>query len=64
MESRSLNKKCFNESFEEYINIGNRVSPEILVSLEEIENPDRFVDTIASNIYLKSRTKTTNIRRV
>ena len=45
------------ESFEEYINIGNRVSPEILVSLEEIENPDRFVDTIASNIYLKPERK-------
>ena len=45
------------ESFEEYINIVNRVSPEILVSLEEIENPDRFVDTIASNIYLKPEQK-------
>ena len=41
------------ESFEEYINIGNRVSPEILVSLEEIENPD----SIASNIYLKPEQK-------
>ncbi len=45
------------ESFEEYINIGNRVSPEILVSLEEIKNADRFVDTIASNIYLKPEQK-------
>lgn len=41
------------DAFEEYINIGNRVSPEILVSLAEIENVDRFIDTIASNIYLK-----------
>lgn len=45
------------DSFEEYINIGNRVSPEILISLEEIEDPDRFVDTIASNIYLKPEQK-------
>ena len=45
------------ESFEEYINIGNRVSPEILVSLGEIENADRFVDTIAANIYLKPEQK-------
>mgnify|MGYP000420570934 CR=1 FL=1 len=45
------------DAFEEYINIGNRVSPEILVSLEEIENADRFVDTIASNIYLKPEQK-------
>ncbi|WP_419727685.1 endopeptidase La [Terrisporobacter petrolearius] len=45
------------DAFEEYINIGNRVSPEILVSLGEIENVDRFIDTIASNIYLKSEQK-------
>ena len=38
------------DAFEEYINIGNRVSPEILVSLAEIENVDRFIDTIAANI--------------
>ncbi|HBI93923.1 MAG TPA: endopeptidase La [Terrisporobacter glycolicus] len=45
------------DAFEEYINIGNRVSPEILVSLGEIENVDRFIDTIASNIYLKAEQK-------
>ncbi len=45
------------DAFEEYINIGNRVSPEILISLAETENVDRFVDTIASNIYLKSEQK-------
>ena len=41
------------DAFEEYINIGNRVSPEILISLAEIDNVDRFIDTIAANIYLK-----------
>lgn len=41
------------DSFEEYINIGNRVSPEILISLADIDNVDRFIDTIAANIYLK-----------
>ncbi|WP_455538075.1 endopeptidase La [Terrisporobacter sp.] len=45
------------DAFEEYINIGNRVSPEILVSLAEIENVDRFIDTIAANIFLKSEQK-------
>ncbi|MDR0880354.1 MAG: endopeptidase La [Clostridioides sp.] len=45
------------DSFEEYINIGNRVSPEILVSLAEIDDVDRFIDTIASNIYLKPEQK-------
>ncbi|MGS5517392.1 endopeptidase La [Clostridioides difficile] len=45
------------DSFEEYINIGNRVSPEILISLADIEDVDRFIDTIAANIYLKSSQK-------
>lgn len=45
------------DAFEEYINIGNRVSPEILVSLGDIENVDRFIDTIASNIFLKAEQK-------
>ena len=45
------------DAFEEYINIGNRVSPEILVSLGDIENVDRFIDTIAANIFLKAEQK-------
>ena len=45
------------DAFEEYINIGNRVSPEILVSLADIDNVDRFIDTIAANIFLKSGQK-------
>ena len=45
------------DAFEEYINIGNRVSPEILISLGEIDNVDRFIDTIAANIYLKAEQK-------
>lgn len=45
------------DTFEEYINIGNRVSPEILISLADIDNVDRFIDTIAANIYLKPEQK-------
>lgn len=45
------------DRFEEYINIGNRISPEILLSIAEIDNPNRFIDTIASNMYLKSEQK-------
>ena len=45
------------DAFEEYINIGNRVSPEILISLADIDNADRFIDTIAANIYLKPEQK-------
>ena len=45
------------DAFEEYINIGNKVSPEILISLGEIEDVDRFIDTIAANVYLKPEQK-------
>ncbi|MEG1310723.1 MAG: endopeptidase La [Romboutsia sp.] len=45
------------DAFEEYINIGNRVSPEILISLSDTENVDRFIDTVAANIYLKAEQK-------
>ena len=51
------NKVNIFDAFEEYINIGNRVSPEILISLGDIDNVDRFIDTIAANIYLKSDQK-------
>ena len=40
------------DAFEEYINISNRVSPEILINLAEMDNEDRFVDTIAANMFL------------
>lgn len=41
------------DAFEEYINISNRVSPEILINLAEMDNENRFVDTIAANMFLK-----------
>jgi ATP-dependent Lon protease len=56
VEIEALVRNVFN-IFEEYINIGNMVSPEILVSLSEIDDIDRFVDTIASNMYLKGEHK-------
>lgn len=52
VEVEALVRNVF-DAFEEYINIGNRVSPEILISLADIDNVDRFIDTIAANIYLK-----------
>ena len=45
------------DAFEEYINISNRVSPEILINLAEMENENRFVDTIAANMFLKPEQK-------
>ena len=44
-------------AFEDYINIGNKMSPEILISLSEIDDYGRLVDTIAANIYLKNDKK-------
>ena len=41
------------DAFEEYINIGNRISPEILLTLSDIEEPSRFTDTVATNMFLK-----------
>lgn len=42
------------EAFEEYVNISNRISPEVMLTLTDIEEPGRFADVIASNIALKS----------
>ncbi|MFR3559138.1 MAG: endopeptidase La, partial [Paraclostridium sordellii] len=45
------------DAFEEYINISNRVSPEILINLAEMDNENRFIDTIAANMFLKPEQK-------
>ena len=44
-------------SFEEYIGIGNRISPEILLTIENIDSISKFADVIASNIALKLEQK-------
>jgi len=41
------------EAFEQYIEISNKISPEVLVSISEIEMPGRMADTIAANLVLK-----------
>ena len=56
IEVEALVRNVF-DAFEEYINIGNRVSPEILITLSDLDNVDRFIDTIAANIYLKPEQK-------
>ncbi|KXZ40358.1 ATP-dependent Lon protease [Alkalithermobacter thermoalcaliphilus JW-YL-7 = DSM 7308] len=45
------------DTFEEYINIGNKISPEILLALSDMEDPNRFVDTMCANILLKPSQK-------
>ena len=39
--------------FEEYIALSNRVSPDLILTVSEIEDPGRMADVIASYIYLK-----------
>lgn len=56
IETKALIRNVL-DAFEEYINIGNRVSGEILITLSEMENVDKLIDTICANIYLKSSQK-------
>ena len=45
------------DTFEEYVNIGNKVSGEVLITLADIDEPSRFADTVAANIILKPAQK-------
>ncbi|KAB3530077.1 endopeptidase La [Alkaliphilus serpentinus] len=45
------------EAFEQYIEVSNKISPEVLLSVAEIELPGRLADTIAANITLKQSQK-------
>jgi len=41
------------DTFEDYVSVNSRITPEILISVSSIENPERFADIVASNINLK-----------
>ncbi len=45
------------EAFEQYIEVSNKISPEVLISISEIEMPGRMADTIAANLALKPSQK-------
>jgi ATP-dependent Lon protease len=45
------------ERFEDYVKLSKKVSPEILITIDSIEEPGRFADLIASNLNLKIKTK-------
>ncbi len=45
------------DKFEEYVSLGNKVSPDILITVNEIEEPGRLADIISSYIHLKSSNK-------
>ena len=39
--------------FEQYIKLNKKIAPEVLVSLNQIEEPSKLADTIASHLNLK-----------
>ncbi len=44
-------------AFETYVNVSNRISPDVLVSVTTIDEPGRFADTVASHLALKTDQK-------
>lgn len=40
------------DAFAEYIDVSNKISPEVLLNISEIDTPGRLADTIASNVVL------------
>ncbi|WP_427338199.1 endopeptidase La [Caloranaerobacter sp. DY30410] len=45
------------EAFEEYVKVGNKVSPDVVITVSEISEPGRLADVIASYIQLKPEDK-------
>lgn len=43
------------DAFEEYTEVSDKISPETLININEIDMPGRLPDTIASNIVLKPK---------
>lgn len=43
--------------FEEYIKLNHKMSPEVIVSVSQIEDPEQIADAIASHIILKTADK-------
>jgi ATP-dependent Lon protease len=39
--------------FEQYIKLNKKIPPEVLVSINQIENPSKLADTVASHLALK-----------
>lgn len=43
--------------FEQYIKLNHKISPEVIVSVSQIENPEQITDAIASHVVLKTADK-------
>jgi len=44
-------------SFEEYVRISNKISPETLLTVNNMEDPERLADVIAANILVRTEDK-------
>jgi len=47
--------KSVMDTFEDYVDKNNKISPEILVTLAEIEDPGRLADTVSANVPLSPK---------
>lgn len=56
MEAEAL-KRVLLEAFEELVTIGAKISPESIVSLEQIDDPSKLADSVASYLPINIKTK-------
>ena len=55
-ETRVLMKGLV-EQFEEYVKLNKKIPPEVIVSVNQIDEPERLVDTVSSHLALKIEEK-------
>lgn len=56
IESEALMRKLL-EAFEEYVKLSSQISPEVVVTITDIEDPGMMADVVSSYIYLKQSQK-------
>jgi len=56
VESDAIMRKLI-EAFEEYVKLSNQISPEVIATVSDIEEPGMMADVISSYIYLKQHQK-------
>lgn len=55
-EIEALMRSCL-AAFEKYINVSNRISPDVMLSVSSVDEPGRFADVMASHLTLKTEQK-------
>lgn len=55
-EVEALMRTCLS-AFEKYIAVSNRISPDVMISVNSVEEPGRFADVIVANMVLKTEQK-------